>query len=327
MTEPGCGCDEIILPLGADGVDGKNAFTITTGGFVQPAVLSGSVSIPVSNTGLNGVAWAAPGQVIIVSTSSAAYEFYQVVSSTTTTITAVNLGYSGLIAPTTTVTAPSTVAPSGIRGPQGATGPTGGIGPVGPAGTASTLVRTYVDTSIRSVPNTSGFSLIPNQTFSASTLCPQNGDAGKIKGHFALIGVAPNNLGRATDVDFFIGKTGVSFVAITPMLTAGPTFAYNEQLLLRNIDLQFFADYSFVSFEITIKRISSTSSMILVEWRLMNLATPGLVGSYIGSSLTTGSIDFNAGSFIDFAVRSNATFALGGINVSAASLTVEKIIQ
>lgn len=327
MTEPGCGCEEISLPLGANGVDGGNAFTFTTGTFTQPAV-AGSVVIPASNVGRNNTEWAAAGQVIIVSVGGA-YGFYQVTSKTATSITATSLA-GGTIAPTTVVAANATIAPSGQVGPAGApggTGPAGSTGPAGPA--AGTLQHAYSDTSTRVVPATSGFALIPTQTFAADTLCKINGDAARIKGAFQLRGGSVIERGRVVDeIDFFIGKTGVSFSAITPQLSSD--LAYNSSLQIRQIDMMDLSNFTFISFEIILQRLAAsgaTSSLISLDWKMANVFTGVTTGRFIGSSLNTGSIDFNAGSSIDFGVRSNATylFPTSIIEVSMANLIVEKI--
>jgi hypothetical protein len=326
MTETGCGCDSIELPYGPSGNDGRSIYNTTTSAFNQPAV-GADVTIVVNDSGSFTNQWAARKNQVSVFDSSGNGGFYEIVSITgANQITIKNLGYTGSSSPTTSIASGAKVVPSGVQGAAGPAGAAGGTGPVGPAGTASTLVRTYVDTSIRAVPNTSGFGLIPTQTFSAPAICPQNGDAGRIKGHFVLRGSGSFSLGRLIDnIDFFIGKTGVAFSAIVPVPSAETS--YDSQLQIREIDLKDISNYTFVSFEITIKRISSTSSLILVQWWLSNVQTPGLQGSYVGSSLTTGSVDFNTGSSIDFAVRSSATYTAGGIDVSLASLTVEKIIQ
>jgi len=326
MVDLGCGCDSIELPFGPSGNDGRSVFNVTTGPFVQPPVGSDE-TIVVNDTGSFTNQWAARKNLVSVFDPTGNGGFYEVVSTTgTNQITIKNLGYAGSAPALTPILAGAKVVPSGVQGAAGPPGAAGGAGPVGPAGTASTLVRTYVDTSIRAVPNTSGFGLIPTQTFSAPILCPQNGDAGRIKGHFVLRGSGSFSLGRLIDnIDFFIGKTGVAFSAIVPVPSAETS--YDSQLQIREIDLKDISNYTFVSFEITIKRISSTSSLILVQWWLNNVQTPGLQGFYVGSSLTTGSVDFNTGSSIDFAVRSSATYTAGGIDVSLASLTVEKIIQ
>jgi hypothetical protein len=83
----------------------------------------------------------------------------------------------------------------------------------------------------------------------------------------------------------------------------------------------------FVDFEIIVKRITLTTSLITVSWSVSGVKAIGPQCFYTGSSSTTGSIDFNVGSFIDFSVVSTQTIASGGIAVSATTLTVEKINQ
>ena len=137
-----CGCDEILLPQGSNGVDGKNAFTVTTAQFIQPGV-GNSVTINVSDSLQNTNQWAIVGQVIKITDSAGNGGWYQVTSITgTTQITATQLDYPGTSGVNILVGAG--VSPAGLQGPAGNPGNPGNQGDTGPAnslsiGTVSTL--------------------------------------------------------------------------------------------------------------------------------------------------------------------------------------------
>jgi len=100
---------------GADGENGKDAFTETTATFTVPAVNS-SVVIPVLDT------YSVVADLIIYIESAG---YYSVESASTTgdpTITAINLGYPENAAPTTSITSDKLVVTAGIRGAAGTNG-------------------------------------------------------------------------------------------------------------------------------------------------------------------------------------------------------------
>ena len=141
MNECG-GCEEITLPIGEPGVDGKNAFTTTTAGFNQPAVGS-SIPVSVSNLGQLTNQWAVPGQIVFLADVNGFGGYYEVVSITgETTIDLLNLGYASNSAETTPIAFPAKISPAGIRG---AAGDPGGPGPAGPAGASSNLLLSSYD--------------------------------------------------------------------------------------------------------------------------------------------------------------------------------------
>lgn len=107
---------------GSDGDDGQNAFTHITTKFYVPAI-GNSETISVSTTGQYTGSWAVAGQVIFIENAG----YYEVVSSTDTTITVVNLGYPGNATIGTTISS-GYVSPAGLIGPTGATGSTGSAG-------------------------------------------------------------------------------------------------------------------------------------------------------------------------------------------------------
>lgn len=115
----GCGCNESTL---VNGIDGFNAFTVTTASYVQPAVNT-NVTITVSNIGQYTGRWAATNQTIFVENGG----YYIVVSSTTTSIT---MKYESdyatynqsLTAAGGTVATNKKVSPAGKKGTDGTTG-------------------------------------------------------------------------------------------------------------------------------------------------------------------------------------------------------------
>jgi hypothetical protein len=147
-----CGCDEILLPQGSNGVNGRNAFTQTTAAFVQPAVF-GTVQINVSDADQFTNQWAIPGQVVRITDGAGNGGWYSVISiSGTTLITIQNLGYSiGTSAPSTNILSGATVSPAGLQGPQGNPGGPGAQGAAGPSNILS------VDTVTTLAPGSNAF--------------------------------------------------------------------------------------------------------------------------------------------------------------------------
>jgi hypothetical protein len=324
MVDLGCGCDSIELPFGPSGSDGKNVYNVTTGPFVQP--ISGSnVTVVVSDSGSFTNQWAAPGNTISIFDSLGEGGFYEVISiSGTTQIVVKNLGYTGSSPNPTTILTGAKVVPSGVPGAAGATGATGGTGAPGPAGVAVTLIKTYVDNSARIVPAGSSNVLIPTQVFSAPLACPQDGDAARIKGHFLLKGSVSTDNSRVINVDFMISKQPAALAVIAPI---NSDVSYNNSLQIKQVPLRDTGNFTYVSFEVIIKRITSTSSLMQVDWKLNNVDLLSQAGCFVGSSTATGTVDFIAGSTIGFGLRSTATIGSGNIEISGASLIVEKIIQ
>ena len=159
-----CGCDEILLPQGSDGVNGKNAYTVTTAQFVQPGI-GNSITINVSDSLQNTNQWAIAGQIIKITDSVGNGGWYRVTGITgTTQITATQLDYPGTSGSAILVGAG--VSPAGLQGPAGEPGTPGGQGPAGdpnslsiPPGNVTTLAPGQPATA-----TISGFA--PNQTLS-----------------------------------------------------------------------------------------------------------------------------------------------------------------
>lgn len=121
MCATGCGgcndCGGVELPDGPAGIDGKNSFTVTTGAFNVPAI-GADRTINVSALGQATGTWAVAGQTIFIEGAG----YYEVVSSTHTTITATNLGTTGNAAPTSLIALGAGVSPAGVPGVDGVDG-------------------------------------------------------------------------------------------------------------------------------------------------------------------------------------------------------------
>jgi hypothetical protein len=100
--------------VGPEGLDGENAFGITTASFTMPP--SGvNVSVEV-----DPAEWATQGQVVYIGGPAGEVGYFQVaVTSTLSVMVLTNLGYSENLAPGSQVGSGFQVAPAGIRGPQG----------------------------------------------------------------------------------------------------------------------------------------------------------------------------------------------------------------
>ena len=120
----GCSsCGNLEVGTGTAGLDGQNSYTVTTADFTQPAVGS-TVTVNVSALGQSTGLWAQVGQIIFIVGGG----YYEVVSVTTTSIVAENLGYAGNASPSATVSFPAGVSPAGPIGPTGSAGAAGAAG-------------------------------------------------------------------------------------------------------------------------------------------------------------------------------------------------------
>lgn len=133
----GCtgGCGSLECGEGAAGLNGLNAFTVTTANFNQPTLINTPVTVSVSAIGQSTGIWAKVGQAIFIEGGG----YYEVTAATATTITVEipdsdTLTYNHLIVGGgSPVVFPAGVSPAGIRGPQGATGSAGTNGTDGTA--------------------------------------------------------------------------------------------------------------------------------------------------------------------------------------------------
>ncbi len=107
-------CGNITLPNGSNGLNGYNAFTLSTATFTMPTVGS-STTMSVSASGQYTGIWASLGQVIYVTDGTNTGYFEVTTAGTQTTIGLKNLGYTSTVA-TTVFAIGSKVIPSGIQG-------------------------------------------------------------------------------------------------------------------------------------------------------------------------------------------------------------------
>lgn len=122
----GCsgGCGNLECGTGPAGLDGQNAYTVTTANFLQPSAINTPVTVNVSALGQLSGLWAQVGQTIFIEGGG----YYEVTAATATTITlqipdAETLTYNhAIVAGAGSVSFPAGVSPAGIPGPQGPTG-------------------------------------------------------------------------------------------------------------------------------------------------------------------------------------------------------------
>lgn len=157
-----CGCENgSNLP---NGIDGFNAYTVTTASYTQPAVNT-NVTISVSNSGQYTGKWAVPNQTIFVENGG----YYIVVSSTATSIT---MKYESdyatynqsLTAAAGTVATNKRVSPAGKKGGDGTNGTSG-----------TTILYAYNDTTGTGNSNATGEDTLGTYTVLANEL-DVNGD-------------------------------------------------------------------------------------------------------------------------------------------------------
>lgn len=121
-------CNESIDLCQCD--PGKNSFSITTANFSMPAE-GGTVTVNVSNVGQYTGKWGAFGQVVFVSKLLGGSGYFGVASTTSTTMTLVNIkdtgtgAYATNPAPGTVFTSGANVSPSGLQGLTGLAGTDG----------------------------------------------------------------------------------------------------------------------------------------------------------------------------------------------------------
>lgn len=126
----GNNCGGLTCGEGAAGLNGLNAFTLTTGTFLQPAFGDPAITINVSALGQYTGTWAGVGQWIFIEGAG----LFQVVTSSATVITAivpssVIQAYNYSIASNgSTIAIGSKVSPAGVVGATGATGASGSNG-------------------------------------------------------------------------------------------------------------------------------------------------------------------------------------------------------
>jgi Ubiquitous surface protein adhesin repeat len=115
---------------GTNGTDGIDAFSITTAGFVMPAV-NGTVNVAMFESG-----WASVGQYIFVENAGT---FQVTAVPDATHLTLKNLGYPDNVAPTTVVPGASKISPGGRKGTDG-TGSLSTLNDLSPTTTRGDLI-------------------------------------------------------------------------------------------------------------------------------------------------------------------------------------------
>ena len=299
-----CGCDEILLPQGSNGVDGKNAFTVTTAQFVQPGV-GNSITINVSDSLQNTNQWAIIGQIIKITDSAANGGWYQVTNITgTNQITAIQLDYPGTFGSTILVGAG--VSPAGLRGPAGTPGTPGSRGDTGPANQLSSVVGVtqvssttpasasisgsypnqklnlfipkgadgtsgktlqfqYNSNASTSISTSSAVAIVPSSAIDTSgQLCPNLGDAFRVT-FFCTVRSAIKNDGFYVQIQL---SDGINNNTIE-LLTSNTTF--NESVNMFKLQSISSAGsitdpIGFLKFSMVVHRLQTSNARFYVEW-------------------------------------------------------------
>lgn len=158
-------CSNNVTCSCANGIDGKNIWTLTTAQFTQP-IVGGTVTISVSSTLQLSNQGFGIGQVVFIEGGG----YYEVTAiPSLTTITVENLGYTGNAAPAVIVATGKKVSPGGLVGPSGSSGGNG---------TNGTTLLYNDNTPVVSGAGTP--SVLHTYTVAAGELA-SNGDALKVK--------------------------------------------------------------------------------------------------------------------------------------------------
>lgn len=222
MSNSGCGgCDEITLPLGQDGVDGKNAFTRTTSPFQQPPIGT-SITIDVSNLGQFTNAWASVGQIIFITDSSGNGGYYSVVSkSGETSIEINNLGNVENTPQGLNIGTNASVSPSGPLGPIGPNGSNGSNGLNGSQGASGingvSIIRTAQGTNTLLGTYTN---IATIGAFAANELCRLDGDKSVLE---ATVYVASLD-SSSGNIRVLLNGVSITPALISAGVTSEPTF-------------------------------------------------------------------------------------------------------
>jgi hypothetical protein len=275
-------CGNLECGTGPAGLDGQNSFNFTTADFTQPAVGS-TVTIDVSALGQMTGLFAKVGQVIFVEGGG----YYEVVSSTTTTIELENLGYTGNALPTSTVSFPAGVSPAGLVGPQG---PAGANGSAGADGT-SQLVTGYFATA---ATGTSFSPLHTAQTLpstSGDLLFPSTGSILRIHLAAVLAAVSGNSSSDywKGDIEIVLDGTTIVLPISSPFLSTRSYAPFNGMTAIVDIvaislsPLTIIADVK--AFETGFGAYSGTSGYLVLP---TSANSPSHFGNPFASGQTTG---------------------------------------
>lgn len=209
-------CGNVTLPNGSNGLNGYNAFTVTTASFVLPAV-GVSVSISVSASGQYTGIWAILGQIVYISDGVDAEYFEVTTAGTQTTIGVKNLGYVGTVVGNTFGSG-SKVSPAGLQG--AGTNGSDGTTLLAVSHAASTLNGlAYADFG--------GASIVTVSSANMDT----NGDSVLIRAKFYLDSVSANP--SATFRILVGGVTVTMFQTIEPGITKAFPYAEAQVLVTR----------------------------------------------------------------------------------------------
>lgn len=177
---------------GTPGTPGRNAYTVTTAVFAQPAVNS-NVTVDVESSD-----WIAPQQIIFVDAGG----YYEAISfPSSTQVVLKNLGYSTNALPTVNIPSGGAVSPGGLEGPAGPTGPSGAGGIVF-GGRETMLSNFYLGLGGRTGGTAAA---VPGLLFHAATELSQI-DFG--------VATANGNLGAITATAYVSTDNGASYAAI-----------------------------------------------------------------------------------------------------------------
>ena len=217
----GCGgCDGSTLPSGPAGADGRNAFTVTTANFTQPAVGS-TVNVSVLSSGQSSIAWAGIGQVVFIVDSAGKGGYYEVgLINSSVSVTVKLLSNRSGTSTSDTIASGAKFSPSGVAGASGSSGSAGANGANGQDGVA------IIDADVTNITTTQTAFTSANKTISipantwqtvddtveleVAAVFEQKVDAGGLR-----VRVAGNNVEMYPTIgDIYIAPTasGVNFI-------------------------------------------------------------------------------------------------------------------
>jgi hypothetical protein len=295
------------IPTGATGnagPAGADAYTTLTAAFTQPAI-GGTVDIFVVNN-----SWADLTQIIYIATGG----FYKVTDKTNlTTIELTRLSWTipgitfiALASPVGSVG--TLVTPSGTIGANG----TNGID-----GDGITLVKSITNTldpnSLLTVNSSTNFTLTNSaNVFSASALCPNVGDVGRITYEVVAVKQSAGNTSTSKiSLDINFGISGGTISQLDP---------FSESNFERNKiydyiwSAGFLYEHLYIKYVVDIQRVSNDAANIFIDWKVKS-ASNSDTGNYHNASIIT--LDFvNPATFFEFAVK--------GYNGGTAIMTFKK---
>lgn len=324
----GCSdCGGLECGEGAAGLNGFNAFTVTTGDFVQPDESDPAITIPVSALGQATGIWAVVGQRIFIEGAG----YFQVTASTPTTISvivpnAVTETFNHAIAASgATVTFPKEVSPGGIEGATGVPGSS----TTGQDGTTQ-LVTLYGATA---AVTTSFAPLHTAQTLPSSVSAPIWPTMGSIlRVHLATVMTTVSGNGSTDhwkgEVEIVIDGVSVTLPISTAFLRTRTYFPYNgltttiDLVAISLAPLTIIADVR--ALEAGIGAYDGTNGYVVLP---TSSNSPAHAGNPFASGYTTG-IDQSADVSFQVNGRRVATGTPGGTpSLFMPMLKVERLIK